>query len=67
MSGLSEREREVLRLLSTASTADEIAQRLSISVSTARDEIRALYRKLGVDARHEAVLRWRDLEQKTSD
>ena len=52
---LSEREREVLRLLALGHTNQEIAQMLFISVRTAETHRAHIMRKLGVDTRAELV------------
>jgi two-component system response regulator DesR len=52
---LSEREREVLELISAGSTNREIAQRLYLSPHTVKEHTSALYRKLGARNRAEAV------------
>jgi LuxR family maltose regulon positive regulatory protein len=54
---LSPRELEVLELLPTGLTAEEIANELVISVNTVRTHLKNLYAKLGVHSRHEAVVR----------
>lgn len=54
-SPLSSREREIYGYLSTAMTAAEIAAALFVSVNTVRTHQRAIYRKLGVANRREAV------------
>lgn len=58
---LSPREREVLGYLPSTMSNDDIAQRLSLSINTVKTHARAIYRKLGVDGRREAVLRAREL------
>jgi LuxR family maltose regulon positive regulatory protein len=58
---LTEREMEVLRLLNTHLSSTEIAERLYISVNTARFHIKNIYGKLGVHRRSDAVQRARDL------
>jgi LuxR family maltose regulon positive regulatory protein len=58
---LSDRECEVLRLLSTALSVPEIAQQLSVAPSTVRTHVRVIYGKLGVHGRLEAIERARDL------
>ncbi|GGN72678.1 LuxR family transcriptional regulator [Actinoplanes lobatus] len=58
---LSGREAEVLLFLPTMLGSAEIARELGISVNTVKAHIRAIYRKLGVAKRSEAVARARDL------
>ena len=53
---LTEREREVLDLLPTQLSLDEIAEALSVSVNTVRSHVRSVHDKLGVRSRAEAVL-----------
>jgi DNA-binding NarL/FixJ family response regulator len=57
VSGLSERERSVLRLMASGSTNPEIAEQLSLSRHTVKEHTSAVYRKLGVRNRTEAVQR----------
>jgi two-component system response regulator NreC len=52
---LSEREREVLRLLALGHTNQEIAKQLYISVRTAETHRAHIMRKLGLDTRAELV------------
>jgi len=54
---LSSREREVLTLMAGGATNKEIARRLFLSPHTVKDHTSALYRKLGVRNRAEAVQR----------
>ena len=54
---LSEREREVLTLIAAGSTNREIAEELYLSPHTVKEHTSALYRKLNVRNRAEAVLR----------
>jgi DNA-binding NarL/FixJ family response regulator len=54
---LSEREREVLDLIATGATNPEIAGRLYLSPHTVKEHTSALYRKLKVRNRAEAVQR----------
>ncbi len=52
---LSEREREVFAQLRTTRTMHEIAAGLGVSINTIKTHQRAIYRKLGVASRREAV------------
>lgn len=52
---LSERERDVFRQLQTSRTLPEIADVLDLSINTVKTHQRAIYRKLGVSSRREAV------------
>ena len=54
---LSERELEVLRYLPSRLSNAEIASRLYVSVNTLKTHLKAIYRKLGVTSRSEAVER----------
>ncbi|HSI81359.1 MAG TPA: response regulator transcription factor [Solirubrobacterales bacterium] len=54
---LSEREREVLALMASGATNREIAASLYLSPHTVKEHTSALYRKLGVRNRAEAVRR----------
>lgn len=53
--GLSDREQEVLGLIATGATNREIAGRLFLSPHTVKEHTSAIYRKLGVRNRAEAV------------
>jgi LuxR family transcriptional regulator, maltose regulon positive regulatory protein len=59
--GLSEREREVLRLLATELTGPEIARQLFVSVNTLRTHTKHIFAKLDVNTRRAAVRRAADL------
>jgi len=59
---LSPRERAVLRYLPTMMSNQEIASELFISVNTVKTHLKAIYRKLDVADRREAVRRARALE-----
>jgi NarL family two-component system response regulator LiaR len=57
--GLTDREREVLALLVEGLSNAEIAERLVISVATAKFHVRGILGKMGVSSRTEAVtLAW---------
>lgn len=58
---LSEREREVLRLLRTDLGGPEIARELVVSLNTLRTHTRNIYAKLGVSGRRAAVRRAEEL------
>jgi LuxR family maltose regulon positive regulatory protein len=58
---LSEREREVLRLLATELTGPEIAARLFVSVNTLRTHTKHVFTKLDVNTRRAAVRRGTEL------
>jgi LuxR family maltose regulon positive regulatory protein len=58
---LSERERDVLRLLPTLLPNTEIASELFVSVNTVKTHVKSIYRKLEVSSRREAVARARTL------
>jgi PAS domain S-box-containing protein len=53
---LSRREREVLGLLSNGMTDPQIGARLSLAPSTVRNHIAALYGKIGVHSRSNAIV-----------
>jgi DNA-binding NarL/FixJ family response regulator len=55
--GLSDRERAVLELMASGSTNPEIAGALHLSKHTVKEHTSAVYRKLGVRNRTEAVQR----------
>jgi LuxR family maltose regulon positive regulatory protein len=59
---LSERELEVLRLLTTHLSSTEIAEELYISVHTVRYHIKSIYSKLGAHRRADAVDQARELK-----
>jgi ATP/maltotriose-dependent transcriptional regulator MalT len=58
---LSERELEILHLISMGMTNQEIAHRLVIAVSTVKSHINSLYAKLGTQRRTQAIVIARDL------
>jgi LuxR family transcriptional regulator, maltose regulon positive regulatory protein len=58
---LTERELAVLRLLPTPLSTREIGRQLHVSVNTVRSQVQAIYRKLQVTSRAEAVAEARQL------
>jgi LuxR family maltose regulon positive regulatory protein len=58
---LTGRELAVLALLPTDLTLREVAGTLYVSLNTVKSQTRAIYRKLGVTSRGEAVVRGRQL------
>jgi LuxR family transcriptional regulator, maltose regulon positive regulatory protein len=58
---LTEREQTVLRLLQGTLSMREIGQTLYVSQNTIKTHNRAIYRKLDVSTRHDAVTRGREL------
>jgi LuxR family transcriptional regulator, maltose regulon positive regulatory protein len=58
---LTERELAVLRLLPTQLSTREIGRQLYVSVNTVRSHVQAVYRKLEVATRTEAIARSRQL------
>ena len=52
---LTERERDILRLAQRGFPNPQIAQALHISAGTVRNHLSAIYRKLGVHSRYEAL------------
>jgi LuxR family maltose regulon positive regulatory protein len=58
---LSDRERDVLRLLSGDMSGPQIARELGMSVHTLRSHTKNIYAKLGVHGRREAVRRGSEL------
>jgi LuxR family maltose regulon positive regulatory protein len=59
---LTERERAVLHYLPSLMSNEEIAAELLISVNTVKTHLKAIYRKLGVERRRDALLRARQIE-----
>jgi LuxR family maltose regulon positive regulatory protein len=64
---LSERELEVLQLISDGLTNKEIASRLYLSLNTIKAHTRTIYSKLGVNSRTKAVVRGKALGVLTSN
>jgi two-component system, NarL family, nitrate/nitrite response regulator NarL len=60
LSALSERERELLRLLATGLSTAVIAERLHVSTKTVRNRLSDLLGRLGVSSRAEAIVLARD-------
>jgi LuxR family maltose regulon positive regulatory protein len=58
---LTNKEREVLRLLASLLSTDEIARAMLVSVNTVRTHVRGVLRKLAVSRRNDAVRRAREL------
>ncbi len=58
---LTEREAEVLRLLASGLSNQEIAQRLYLSEGTIKTHTHNLYGKLGVQSRTQAIARAKEL------
>jgi LuxR family maltose regulon positive regulatory protein len=59
---LTDREMAILRLMPTDLTLREIGGELFLSLNTVKTHSRAIYRKLGVSSRGQAIERARDLE-----
>lgn len=59
--GLSKREVEVLQLLSEGFSNQEVADRLFVSLNTAKTHISNIYSKLNVKRRTQAIQKARDL------
>ncbi len=58
---LTERELEVLRLLTSHLSSTEIAEELFVAASTVRSHIKSIYSKLNVHSRSDAVQQAKDL------
>ena len=58
---LSERELDVLRLLASTLSSADIADELCVATSTVRSHTKAIYGKLGVHTRLEAIDAAREL------
>jgi len=57
VAALTPRERVVLEVLAETGALDEIAARLFVSRNTVKSQLRAIYQKLGVSSRTEALTR----------
>lgn len=55
--GLTAREAEILTLIASGATNEEIAERCYLSINSVKTHIRNAYRKIGVERRAQAV-RW---------
>ena len=55
---MTEREKQVLELLSKGHAYKEIADQMSISFETVRTYVRSIYEKLHVHSRTEATLKF---------
>ena len=53
--GLTRRELEILKLTATGFGANEIAEKLNLSVHTVKNHLKAIYAKLEVNGRTEAI------------
>src|SRR5262245_35568280 len=53
---ISDREREILRLVATGATNQQIAQQLHISANTVKVHLRNIFSKIGAASRTEATL-----------
>src|SRR5713101_5986904 len=58
---LTHRERDILALLAQGHSAPEIAEKLTLAVSSVKWYLRQLYGKLGVNSKRQAVARAREL------
>jgi ATP/maltotriose-dependent transcriptional regulator MalT len=58
---LTDRELAVLQRLPSSLSTAEIAKVSYVSLNTVKSQVRSVYRKLGVNSRHEAVERARHL------
>jgi DNA-binding NarL/FixJ family response regulator len=56
-SPLTNRETEVLKLITEGKTYSEIARQLSVSLETSKTHIRNIYKKLDVNSKSEVVMR----------
>src|SRR5262249_27105412 len=54
---LTRREKEILELLAQGLSGPEIAQKLTLAISTVKSHIRQIYGKLGVNSKRQALQR----------
>ena len=59
---LSQRQREVMTLMSRGARNAEIAEGLHVTEKTVKNHINRIFRELGTDSRVEAVLLWQRLQ-----
>ena len=59
---LTPQEGIILQFLPTLMSNPEIAETMHLSINTVKTHLKALYRKLGVERRRDAVVRARQLE-----
>jgi len=64
---LTSREREVLELVARGLANDQIAERLGIASKTVRNQVSALFDKLGVTSRAQAIVKAREAGLGTGD
>ena len=57
--GLTEREHQILQLLTEGLSNQQIASRLSVTIHTVKNHVHNLFGKLGVGSRAEAVAIYR--------
>lgn len=58
---LSEREQEILHLIASGLSNQEIAERLVIAITTVKWHVRQIFNKLGVNSRTQAIAQAREL------
>jgi non-specific serine/threonine protein kinase len=58
---LTRREQQVLRLLAEGYSGPEIAEQLTLALSTVREHLQNIYGKLGADGKRQAINRAREL------
>lgn len=63
---LSQRQREVLSLMSRGARNAEIAETLHVTEKTVKNHINRIFRELGTDNRVEAVLMWQRYQEASS-
>jgi LuxR family transcriptional regulator, maltose regulon positive regulatory protein len=58
---LTEREKQVLRLMSTGRNGPQIAAEMVVSINTVKAHIKSIYQKLNVNKRFDAIKRGQDI------